>query len=184
MRRCEDHRDFAVVAAVQLVGAVLDEFEDLAIPVSALFDSTLVVHVLANESGVDAIGLQHASGLLAHDVEDVFRVRRSDHEKTGLSSGGGNRENDCPAERGRGEARCFQLLFFGAFPVTARAFGRAHRSGAPVGQAVRKGGHSEHAAARPFADGVTNACAPEDRIPSKRMESGGMRRRAYARVRA
>ncbi|MDX2946430.1 hypothetical protein PV383_21250 [Streptomyces caniscabiei] len=57
------------------VGRVLDEFEKLAIAVSALSDSTLSVGVLGYETGVDGIRLEDTGRLLDNGV-DYRRGRR------------------------------------------------------------------------------------------------------------
>ncbi|GAA0650951.1 hypothetical protein GCM10009535_31360 [Streptomyces thermocarboxydovorans] len=56
------------------VGRVLDEFEKLAVTVSALRDTTFTVRVLGHETGVDGVGLQDARRLLQDGFDDR-RVR-------------------------------------------------------------------------------------------------------------
>ncbi|MBE1597605.1 hypothetical protein PV359_43310 [Streptomyces stelliscabiei] len=50
------------------VGRVLDEFEKLAISVSALSDATLSVGVLGYETGVDGIRLEDTGRLFDNGV--------------------------------------------------------------------------------------------------------------------
>ncbi|MCZ4510685.1 hypothetical protein O3Q52_21330 [Streptomyces sp. ActVer] len=54
------------------VGRVLDEFEELAIPVSALGDATFSIGVLGDEAGVHGICFEDTGGLLDYG----FKHRR------------------------------------------------------------------------------------------------------------
>ncbi|TYB96300.1 hypothetical protein FXF53_22250 [Micromonospora sp. WP24] len=58
----EDHSDLTVRQASHLVGAVLDQFVDLTVAVSALGDASLAVGVLLDHPGVDLVVPQRDGG--------------------------------------------------------------------------------------------------------------------------
>ncbi|WTQ99553.1 hypothetical protein OHU19_20865 [Streptomyces sp. NBC_00145] len=58
-----------------LVGRVLDEFEELTVAVSALGDPALSICVLGNETRVHGIGVENSSGLLENGF-DHWLTRR------------------------------------------------------------------------------------------------------------
>ncbi|MDR3081676.1 MAG: hypothetical protein LBV60_12250 [Streptomyces sp.] len=62
--------DFPAGCCRNFVGGILDEFEELSIPVSTLSDSTLAVRMLGHETGVDGIGLKDARGLFENGLDD------------------------------------------------------------------------------------------------------------------
>ncbi|WTF77052.1 hypothetical protein OG856_16885 [Streptomyces sp. NBC_01594] len=58
-----------------LVGRVLDEFEELTVAISALGDSALSICVLGHETRVHGIGVENSRGLLENGF-DHWLIRR------------------------------------------------------------------------------------------------------------
>nr|WP_244221348.1 hypothetical protein [Streptomyces nigra] len=65
----EDDLNASARLGGDLVGSVLDKFEELAVAVSALSDTALPVRVFGHEAGVDGIRLQDAGGLFENGTD-------------------------------------------------------------------------------------------------------------------
>ncbi|MDI9836315.1 hypothetical protein [Streptomyces sp. KAU_LT] len=53
------------------VGGVLDQFEELAVAISALGDTTLPVGVFGHEAGVHGVGLENAGRLFENGLDYI-----------------------------------------------------------------------------------------------------------------